>query len=125
MRLCLKLFIFQALEAVVGVDANGKHFLNVSEMETVMDLRAVGDRWAEHVLENARAYIMSFIYIVFTVTTGWPLISTIGRAAGADRHEGILYFCKIIRVDVCICLKSSRVRSKLILLSSRHGSTLP
>lgn len=37
---------------------------------------------------------MSFLYIALTVTTGYPLISgIIGVAAGADRYEGLMYFC--------------------------------
>ena len=44
----------------------------------------MGDVWSEHVLECAKAYIMSFIYIVATVTSGYPLVSGIAKAAGAS-----------------------------------------
>jgi len=33
-------------------------------------------------LQNAKAYIMSFIYIVATVTSGYPLITGIATAIG-------------------------------------------
>ncbi|CAB9524779.1 expressed unknown protein [Seminavis robusta] len=85
----------QALEEIVGVDAEGKR-LKTALTQTVRDLRAIGDRWSEHVLENAKAYIMSFLYIVITVTTGWPLISGIGHAAGAGNSEWLVYILRFL-----------------------------
>lgn len=61
------------------------------------DLKAVGQLWADHVLENARAYILSFFYIVGTVTTGFPLVTGIARAwvkTGGD--DFILYATRFI-----------------------------
>lgn len=70
-----------ALEEICGYDKHGlrlpKDFCGEEE-----ELRNLGDRWAEHVLEGTKAYIMSFIYIVVTVTVGYPLISGIATAAG-------------------------------------------
>lgn len=85
------------MEAIVGVDTRGVRLKGDDNTKTVRALRAQGDVWAEHVLENARAYIMTFIYIVFTVTTGWPLISGVGYAAGVDA-EWLIYIC---RSQVC------------------------
>ena len=55
-----------------------------------------GDLWAEHILENAKAYIMSFIYIVVTVTLRMPLISGIAHSAGLRNDESILYFTRFL-----------------------------
>lgn len=86
----------QALEAIVGVDVNGKILQDATLTNTMRELRAQGDTWSEHVLENAKAYMMSFIYIVFTVTTGWPLFSGIGDAAGAARYEWLVYLLRFL-----------------------------
>ena len=95
----------KALESIVGVDAKG-NTLAVKDQAAVKELRAIGDRWAEHVLENAKAYIMSFVYIVATVTTGYPLFSGIGHAAGAT--EWAMYICKLLcsRMIEVLCFLS-------------------
>ena len=66
------------------------------------NLRAAGDVWADHILENAKAHIMSFVYIAVTVTLGHPLIAGIAYAAGLrnDRSPGdrlfyLLRFCDV------------------------------
>ena len=72
-----------ALEEITGHDKHGlrlpKEFLGQEKA-----LRNIGDRFAEHVLEGAKAYIMSFFYIVITVTFGYPLVTGIATAAGLD-----------------------------------------
>ena len=62
----------------------------------LVNLSNQGDLWAEHILENAKAYIMSFIYIVVTVTIGMPLISGIANSAGLRNDEPILYFTRFL-----------------------------
>ena len=69
------------LEGIVGVDSKGVAVHEIFK-NTEKELRAAGDVWSEHILENVKAYIMSFIYIVVTVTVGYPLISGIAYAAG-------------------------------------------
>ena len=59
-------------------------------------LSAAGDLWAEHILENARAYIMTFIYVFVTVTIGYPLIYAIASGAGLDMETNWAYLCKSI-----------------------------
>jgi len=83
-----------ALEEIVEVDVFGFP-IEDSEVDKSIELRAVGDFWSRHVLENARAYILSFIYIMFTVTTGWPLVTGIGIACGAE-NEVLLYIRKLV-----------------------------
>ena len=51
---------------------------------TEPELRAVGSVWASHILENAKAYIMSFVYVVATVTSGYPLVTGLAMAFGLD-----------------------------------------
>lgn len=93
----------KALEAIVGVDINGSPLADDSVTHAMRDLKAVGDRWSEHVLENAKAYVVSFLYIVFTVTTGWPLFGGIGKACGASEIEWLVYLCKSIQEQVALC----------------------
>jgi len=52
--------------------------------KTQKNLHSAGDLWAEHILENARAYIMTFVYVFATVTAGYPLLSFIAGAIGLD-----------------------------------------
>lgn len=89
-----------ALEEITG---HAKHGQRLPEefLGEEKALRNVGDRFAEHVLEGAKAYIMSFFYIVFTVTIGYPLVTGIATAAGlnADRAfyvtrfiDSLIYF---------------------------------
>lgn len=74
----------RSLERIVGKEISGK----TNETEVQRELKAAGDLWADHVLENARAYIMSFIYVVATVTSGYPLITGIAIAAGLNEGYG-------------------------------------
>ena len=73
----------KALEEIVGVDRNGDD-IHERRTKTPRELRAAGDLWSEHILENAKAYIMSFVYIVVTVTSGFPLVSGIATACGLN-----------------------------------------
>jgi hypothetical protein len=73
-----------ALERIIGFTAEG----NTHDTEVHRELQVAGALWAEHVLENARAYIMSFFYIVLTVTIGYPLITGIAVAAGMTAEYG-------------------------------------
>mmetsp|Transcript_4309 Transcript_4309/g.7220 ORF Transcript_4309/g.7220 Transcript_4309/m.7220 type:complete len:1456 (-) Transcript_4309:148-4515(-) len=82
----------KALERIVGVDRKGVK-LHDKLLHQEAELRAAGDVWSEHILENAKAYIMTFIYIVVTVTIGHPLISGIAEAAGL-RDERYYYITR-------------------------------
>ena len=82
----------KALERIVGVDRKGTK-LHDKLLHKEAELRAAGDVWSEHILENAKAYIMTFIYIVVTVTIGRPLISGIAEAAGL-RDERYYYITR-------------------------------
>ena len=84
-----------SLERIVGVDRNGNPVQEVHKY-TEEDLRAAGDIWSEHILENAKAYILTFIYIVGTVTSGYPLISGLARAFGLMGSEGTFYIIRFL-----------------------------
>jgi hypothetical protein len=84
-----------SLERIVGVDRNGNSVHELHK-QTVEELRAAGDIWSEHILENAKAYIMSFIYIVGTVTSGFPLISGLAKAFGLTGSEGASYIIRFL-----------------------------
>ena len=71
----------KSLERIVSVDRKGDEMHELFQ-HTEQELRAAGDLWAEHILENAKAYMMTFVYIIVTVTIGHPLISGISWAAG-------------------------------------------
>lgn len=79
-----------ALERIVGREISGKEHPTEAQRE----LKEAGDLWADHVLENARAYIMSFIYIVGTVTSGYPLITGIAIATGLPADSWGFYLTR-------------------------------
>jgi len=68
-----------ALERIVGCTANGDMTPDASAER---DLRAAGDVWADHVLEGVKGWMMSFAYIVGTVTAGYPLVTGVATACG-------------------------------------------
>jgi hypothetical protein len=84
----------RALENIVGVDCTGKR-LEGARLETEQTLRHSGQLWSDHVLENARAYVMSFVYIFVTVTSGFPIVTGLAIAGGLDM-EWALYITRFI-----------------------------
>lgn len=69
-----------ALEEIVGYSASPSKKKLKSDKED--ELRKQGDDWADHVLEGVKGWIMSFVYIVGTVTAGYPLITGIAVLCG-------------------------------------------
>jgi len=67
-----------ALSEIVGCDTKGD--LIPSQVED--ELRKQGHEWSQHVLEGVKGWIMSFIYIVATVTAGYPLITGVATLCG-------------------------------------------
>ena len=64
--------------------------------KTEKELRAAGDYWAEHILENAKAYIMTFIYIVGTVVSGYPVIGGVATKAGLSQTSRLVHFFRFL-----------------------------
>jgi len=75
-----------ALENIVGVDCEGNR-LQGDRLQTERSLRDAGRLWSDHVLENARAYVMSFIYIMVTVTSGFPIVTGLAKVSGLDTER--------------------------------------
>ena len=83
-----------ALEQIVGVDSLGNK-LPDDMNQTERELRESGHIWANHVLENARAYVLSFIYVVATVVSGYPVASGIAVGTGV-KSESIMYLLRFV-----------------------------
>ena len=81
---CNKMNI-EALMEIVGVNVSG--YTLDREPQVLKSLREAGDLWAEHILENARAYIMCFVYIFATVISGYPIAYAIAIGAGLDKDS--------------------------------------
>ena len=88
----------EALVEIVGFNAFGYPLDRVSPL--LSNLRELGNLWGDHILEGARSYIMCFIYIFVTVTSGWPLATAIGSAFGATEGGIITYLVRFL--DSCI-----------------------
>jgi len=87
-----------ALTDTVGHNSSGYALDHIPSL--LSNLYDLGNLWSDHILEQARAYIMCFIYVFGTVTSGWPLISLIGHAFGATEGGIIVYFLRFL--DSCI-----------------------
>jgi hypothetical protein len=83
-----------ALCEIVGATSQGEPYTSGGKAATEVELRQAGDLWANHVLENARAYIMTFVYIFVTVTVGYPLLYGIAIASGLDPASNWMYLGK-------------------------------
>lgn len=79
-----------AMCEIVGATTLAEPFAG-DKSTTEIALRQAGDLWANHVLENARAYIMTFAYIFVTVTIGYPICFGISVAAGLDPASNWMY----------------------------------
>lgn len=66
-----------------------------TKSRTEKDLIETGNMWANHVLENVKAVILSFLYVVGTVTAGYPLITGILTAFGAT-HSSYFYVARFL-----------------------------
>lgn len=71
-----------ALECIVGSDRFGVR--SIIGTNTEQELRRAGNVWSEHVLENPKAYILTFLYVVGTVVSGYPFITGVAIAAGLE-----------------------------------------
>eukprot|EP00523_Entomoneis_sp_CCMP467_P014427 CAMPEP_0168768872 /NCGR_PEP_ID=MMETSP0725-20121227/2106_1 /TAXON_ID=265536 /ORGANISM="Amphiprora sp., Strain CCMP467" /LENGTH=1423 /DNA_ID=CAMNT_0008818255 /DNA_START=10 /DNA_END=4281 /DNA_ORIENTATION=- len=65
-----------------------------TESRTERNLRGSGKLWSRHVLENCKAMILSFVYVVVTVTTGFPVITALHHAVNGS--DEILYVVRFL-----------------------------
>eukprot|EP00531_Pseudo-nitzschia_arenysensis_P016726 CAMPEP_0116156094 /NCGR_PEP_ID=MMETSP0329-20121206/22651_1 /TAXON_ID=697910 /ORGANISM="Pseudo-nitzschia arenysensis, Strain B593" /LENGTH=1586 /DNA_ID=CAMNT_0003653159 /DNA_START=153 /DNA_END=4916 /DNA_ORIENTATION=- len=86
-----------ALTEIVGYNVFGYPLDRIPPL--LNNIYELGNLWSDHILEQTRAYIMSFFYVFITVTWGWPLISAIGSASGVA-GDSITYFLRFL--DSCI-----------------------
>lgn len=117
-----------ALEDIVGADTAGFPFAT-GEDSTEMHLREAGDVWSNHILENVKAYVMTIIYIIGTVVSGFPLVSGIATAAGLSGESRVFYFLRFIDALIYILLPQInvimlRVFEKRRLLHRMVGRTV-
>ena len=96
-----------ALEDIVGTLSDG----TVRDKEftkTERDLRRQGKIWANHVLENVKAYILSIIYVLVTVIGGYPIFFFIYWISGID-VEGFFWLSRVLDAMVYIFLPQINV----------------
>jgi len=108
----------KALEEIVGVDTKGNE-IHEKRSKTEQELRSAGDLWSEHILENAKAYIMTFIYVIGTVTSGFPLISGLAKAFGLSGSEGAFYIIRFL--DACIYFWLPQINITILRLFQRRN----
>lgn len=84
-----------AMCEIVGTTTSGEPFAG-EPSATQAVLRKQGNDWANHVLENVRAYMMTFVYIFVTVTIGYPLCYGVSVAAGLDPASNWMYLGKTL-----------------------------
>lgn len=92
----------RALEDIVGASSDRKnHRLIAGPSKAELTLRSAGNVWSNHVLEYTKAYIVTFLYVVGTVVSGYPLITGSAIACGLDTDwvfyitrffDALLYF---------------------------------
>lgn len=80
-----------SLQKITGGSARGGLMQAQDSVEVL--LRSAGRKWAQHVLENIEASILTFIYIMGTVVSGYPVVSGIATAAGLQANWAF-YICK-------------------------------
>ena len=89
-----------ALEQIVGFDSDGRATpQHTDEKSTERKLRDAGRVWSKHVLENAKATLIVFIYIFATVTTGFPIARANSEAISVNNEN---YYYLIGFIDSAI-----------------------
>lgn len=83
-----------ALCEIINVTMAGEPFPGGTS-KTAAKLREAGDLWARHILENTKAYMMTFFYVFGTIISGYPLVYGITTAAGFDQSNDWLYLSKL------------------------------
>ena len=128
----------RAISHIVGTsDSDGEELDRevgpvLDEDSTARKLRNLGRRWANHVLEVPLAFIMSFCYIVGTVTAGYPFLFGIWRAAsgqsgGVGQEGGLDYmflffdsliYCFVMQIS-CLLIRIIQRRPLLHRMGHR------
>ena len=108
-----------ALEQIVGFDSDGRALSShTDEKSTEKELRDAGAVWAKHILENAKATIIVFIYIFATVTTGFPIARAISEAISVNNEN---YYYLIGFIDSAIFFFMPQMAITMIRLLERRN----
>lgn len=108
----------QALEDIAGYDVAGLKVFNDGR-STEESLRVAGNVWAQHILENVKAYIMTIMYIIGTVVSGYPLASGIAIGSGLASDSKVFYFLRFLDALIYIFLPQINIVI-LRVLERRH-----
>ena len=84
----------EALTEIVGTNKYGYNLEEIHSSGVEKELRIAGDIWANHILEVARAYCLTIIYIFVTVITGYPLFYAIAYGAGLNESSPWFYLVR-------------------------------
>ena len=94
----------QAMSEIVSTDHRGERFMSAEVTDTTKALIIAGHLWADHILENARSYIITFLYIFGTVISGYPLVFGIATGCGLDANSDFIYLSECRNGgDGCAC----------------------
>lgn len=104
----------EALTEIVGVTRKGWEMDHKQKL-VENELRQAGNHWAEHILENARAYIMTATYIFVTVTTGYPLFYAIAYASGLHKSSHWMYLVRFFDAAIYFWLPQINITIVRIL----------
>ena len=106
-----------ALETITGSTRTGADMMS----QTTEELRSLGKRWSQHVLEIPISWMLSAAYILTTVTFGSPVLASIVRAAvkGNTLQEGAWRYA-VFALDAFIYLFCPQLFIWLIRLVDRR-----
>ena len=94
----------QAMSEIVSADEVGEPYEPDEVTITTKSLRSSGNLWADHILENVRSYIITFLYIFGTVISGYPLVFGIATGCGLDANSDFIYLSECRNGgDGCAC----------------------
>jgi len=113
---CNKLNV-DALTEIVGANRFGG--ILEKKFGTEFELRKAGDLWADHVLENVRAYIMTFVYIFVTVISGFPIFHLISYISGMSSSSDWNYLIRLL--DAAIYFWLPQINITILRLIQRRG----
>jgi hypothetical protein len=107
-----------ALTDIVGANRIG-YRLDHTDRLVESELRQAGDVWSDHILENAKAYIMAFVYIFATVVSGYPLAFAIAYGAGLDKSSDWVYLIRAVDAAIYFWLPQINI-TLLRLIQGRN-----
>ncbi|XP_075265540.1 uncharacterized protein LOC142357936 [Convolutriloba macropyga] len=106
------------IEEIVGVLRTG---VVAPCSEVMLQLRALGGRWSQHVLEAPIAWILTAVYVIFTVTFSLPVATAVTTLiAGSDVYGAAVWRYFVMFADSLIFLFFPQLATWLIRLVQRR-----